>query len=171
MCAIYGRILHDGIVTDNLEVRLDALSHRGPDDSGVWIDKTKSVVLAHRRLSIIDLSPASRQPLVYEDGRWVIVFNGELFNYIEIRDELRAKGYRFSTDGDTEVVVAAYAAWGADCLERLNGMSAFAIYCQGDECHREHLFMARDRVGKKPLYYRHSERSFEFASELKAIII
>jgi asparagine synthase (glutamine-hydrolysing) len=140
--------------------------HRGPDDSGVWSREDGSVVLGHRRLSIIDLSPLGRNPMVWDDGRLRITFNGEIYNFRELRTELEADGCRFRSQTDTEVILAAYDRWGVACLERLAGMFAFAIW---DEP-RQRLFLARDRFGKKPLYYSLRDGRLTFASELKALL-
>ncbi|WHZ21024.1 MAG: Asparagine synthetase [glutamine-hydrolyzing] [Nitrospira sp.] len=140
-----------------------SLLHRGPDDGGVYVDG--SVGLGFRRLSILDLSDAGHQPMVSEDGQYVMVFNGEIFNYIELRSELRQLGYQFRSSGDSEVLLAAYRQWGADCLPKLNGMWAFVIY---DRRHRR-LFGSRDRFGIKPLYYSRNHDIVLFASEIKAL--
>lgn len=140
-----------------------SLLHRGPDDGGVYLDG--SVGLGFRRLSILDLSNAGHQPMVSEDGQYVLVFNGEIFNYIELRTELRQLGYQFRSSGDSEVLLAAYRQWGADCLPKLNGMWAFVIY---DRRHRR-LFGSRDRFGVKPLYYSRNDDIVQFASEIKAL--
>ncbi|WHZ15479.1 MAG: Asparagine synthetase [glutamine-hydrolyzing] [Nitrospira sp.] len=140
-----------------------SLLHRGPDDGGVYLDG--SVGLGFRRLSILDLSDAGHQPMVSEDGQYVLVFNGEIFNYIELRTELRQLGYQFRSSGDSEVLLAAYRQWGADCLPKLNGMWAFVIY---DRRHRR-LFGSRDRFGVKPLYYSRNDDIVQFASEIKAL--
>lgn len=169
MCGIYG-ILSKGRIGD-VDVHRDRMIHRGPDDGGSWSNASGTVALAHRRLSIIDLSEGSRQPFVSADGRCAIVFNGEVYNYQEIRAELTKNGHRFRSEGDTEVVLAAYMEWGFSCVDRFNGMFAFAIYDAGSGTRPERLFVARDRVGKKPFYYRHAGSEFEFASELKAITI
>jgi asparagine synthase (glutamine-hydrolysing) len=126
-------------------------------------------MLGHRRLSIIDLSPAGHQPMVSEDGRYVIVFNGEIYNFRELRAELQQQGFQFHSGSDTEVMLLAYLAWGESCINRFNGMFAFVIYDSGDENNAPSLFFARDRAGKKPFYYSYDGQSFEFASELKAI--
>lgn len=142
----------------------DALIHRGPDGSGVWFDN--GVALAHRRLAIIDLA-GSPQPMVSHDDSAVIVFNGEIYNFRELRRELQTLGVQFKTAGDTEVLLAAWQYWGADCLRHLNGMFAFAIY----DKRRRQLFLARDRLGVKPLYYTQlSDGAFAFASELKGLL-
>lgn len=169
MCGIIGKLGQYPQTSDAFARSRDLLTHRGPDDAGIWNNVSGTVMLGHRRLSIIDLSDASHQPLSSVDGRCVIVFNGEVYNYLEIRRELMEKGHRFRSSGDTEVVLAAYEEWGYSCVEYFNGMFAFAIYDQGDSNFPEQLFVARDRVGKKPFYYRHMGRQFDFASELKAI--
>jgi asparagine synthase (glutamine-hydrolysing) len=157
---------------------LDTIKHRGRDDEGVWTSKAAtldrpSVSLGHRRLAIIDTSSAGHQPMLSEDKRFALTFNGEIYNYRELRRELEAKRHRFRTDTDTEVLLAAFAEWGAvECLRRLNGMFAFAIWDEREQT----LTLARDRVGIKPLYYAHvpgangAPDSFLFASEAKAIL-
>ena len=142
----------------------DALIHRGPDGSGVWTDL--GVGLGHRRLSIIDLE-GSPQPMHSADGRAVIVFNGEIYNFRELRRELEKGGALFRTQGDTEVILAAWQKWGPDCLSRLDGMFAFALY----DLDKRQLFLARDRFGVKPLFLsRLSDGSLVFASELKGLL-
>ena len=169
MCGIVGRAsLYPGNEVRFTQLR-DRLRHRGPDDAGYWRNQTGTVMLGHLRLSILDLSDTSRQPFVTGSGRCTIVYNGEVYNYLEIRRELEALGHRFRSTGDTEVVLAAYEQWGEACVEHFNGMFAFAIYDQGDNDSPERLFVARDRAGKKPFYYRLDGSTFEFASELKAI--
>ena len=138
------------------------LTHRGPDDEGYFIDDY--VALAQRRLSIIDLS-GGRQPIFNEDKSIAIVFNGEIYNFPELKKELE-KNHRFLTNSDTEVIVHLYEETGEKCLERLNGMFAFCLW----DANRNRLFCARDRMGQKPLYYSLSGRSFIFGSELKAIL-
>ncbi|HEV2800014.1 MAG TPA: asparagine synthase-related protein [Pyrinomonadaceae bacterium] len=199
-----------GIIGWNPERRVGAMlksiEHRGRDDEGVWTTTASTVggegqrvCLGHRRLSIIDTSEAGHQPMQYADGRYSVTFNGEIYNYRELRRELEAAGSRFHTDSDTEVLLAAYARWGTDALARLNGMFAFALW----DAHREELILARDRLGIKPLYYAFgapdgngtasaasttsttnvpgapvsssqsfssASRSFVFASEIKAIL-
>src|SRR5690606_7147073 len=142
----------------------DALAHRGPDGSGVWT--APGVGLGHRRLSIIDIA-GSPQPMHSADGRAVIVFNGEIYNYRELRRELEGLGATFRTEGDTEVILAAWQRWGVDCLARLNGMFAFALY----DCGERTLFLARDRFGVKPLFMAHlSDGSLAFARAPKRLL-
>ncbi len=144
----------------------DALSHRGPDDAGEWWSQDGRVGLAHRRLAIIDLSPAGHQPMSDSTGAFSIVFNGEIYNFTELRSELAAKGAVFRSHSDTEVILAAYREWGTDCLSRFNGMFAFALY----DAQRQFMFLARDRAGEKPLFYYHANGTLRFASELKGLL-
>ena len=167
MCGIAG-IFHLGtpkpVDPQRVERMCDALVHRGPDGSGVWT--APGVGLGHRRLSIIDLE-GSPQPMLSTDGRAVIVFNGEIYNFRELRRELAADGVRFATEGDTEVILAAWQKWGVDCLSRLDGMFAFALH----DLDRRALFLARDRLGVKPLFMAElSDGSLAFASELKGLL-
>lgn len=142
----------------------DAIAHRGPDGQGVWT--APGVGLGHRRLSIIDLA-GSPQPMASADGRAILIFNGEIYNYRELREELRALGSEFRTDGDSEVILAAWQRWGQDCLPRLNGMFAFAIY----DLEARTLFLARDRLGVKPMFMAElPDGSLAFGSELKALL-
>lgn len=140
--------------------------HRGPDDAGVWWSEDGCVGLAHRRLSIIDLSPSGHQPMIDDVGQFCIVFNGEIYNFQDLRKELETKGYRFRSNSDTEVILAAYREWGKECVQHLNGMFAFGIY----DSKQRQLFLARDRAGEKPLFYRVVKGTFAFASELKALM-
>lgn len=142
-----------------------AIEHRGPDDSGEWWSAHQKVGLAHRRLSIIDLSPAGHQPMLDATGAFTIVFNGEIYNYRELQAELHQLGYAFKSSGDTEVILAAYQAWGLECLSRFNGMFAFALF----DAARQRMFLARDRAGEKPLFYHCTADTLHFASELKAL--
>ena len=130
---------------------IEAVAHRGPDDSGwkVFDSAAGPVALGHRRLSIIDLSDAAQQPMSYADGRYWIVYNGEIYNYLELRDELQAAGHQFRTRSDTEVLLAAYVQWGEAALDRLVGMFAFVIWDREAQI----AFAARDRFGIKPLYF------------------
>lgn len=170
MCGIYGVYSSRGDVSEeDLVANRDRLRHRGPDDAGVWRSHDARVGLAHRRLSILELSPLGHQPMCSADGRYVIVFNGEIYNYRELKSALEKLGAAFSSDSDTEVLLAAYRYWGEACLSRLNGMFAFAIYDQGNDSAPPSLFFARDRVGKKPFYYASRPGAFRFASELKAL--
>jgi asparagine synthase (glutamine-hydrolysing) len=173
MCGIAGLISLEP--EKRINAMLESIEHRGRDDVGVWssqeIDEAgRRACLGHRRLSIIDTSPAGHQPMLSRDGRFAVTFNGEIYNYRELKKQLQAKGHRFQTDSDTEVLLAAFAEWGAGCLAHLNGMFAFAMW---DEQERE-LTLARDRVGIKPLYYAQTKNengsSFIFASEIKAIL-
>lgn len=146
-----------------LEAMGEAIRHRGPDAGATWLDE--QIGLVHRRLSILDLSDAGTQPMVSASGRHVIVFNGEIYNFQAIRQELLGQGVRFRTGTDTEVLLELYEREGADCIERLNGMFAFAIWNRQSKS----LFLARDRLGKKPLYYYQRDNEFAFASEIKAL--
>lgn len=149
-----------------LKAGRDAMVHRGPDDAGEWWSEDQRVGLGHRRLSIVDLSPAGHQPMLRPEWGVVIAFNGEIYNYQELREELIGAGYAFRSHSDTEVLLAAYHAWGEDCLDRLNGMFAFALL---DE-RRNRLFLARDRAGEKPLFYHYANGTVRFASELKGLM-
>lgn len=167
MCGIAG-IFHlatpKPVDPARIERMCAAMPHRGPDGQGMWT--APGVGLGHVRLSIIDLA-GSPQPMASSDGRAMLVFNGEIYNYRELREELRAGGAEFHTDGDSEVILAAWQRWGPDCLPRLHGMFAFAIYDLGQRS----LFLARDRLGVKPLFYAPlSDGSLAFASELKALL-
>ncbi|HOB13583.1 MAG TPA: amidotransferase 1, exosortase A system-associated [Novosphingobium sp.] len=167
MCGIVG-IFHlstpKPVDPARIEKMCAAMPHRGPDGQGVWT--APGVGLGHLRLSIIDLA-GSPQPMASSDGRAMLVFNGEIYNYRELREELRAGGAEFHTDGDSEVILAAWQRWGPDCLPRLHGMFAFAIYDLGQRT----LFLARDRLGVKPLFYAPlSDGSLAFASELKGLV-
>ena len=144
----------------------DALEHRGPDDRGVWVDDAAGVALAHRRLSILDLSPLGHQPMASEDHRFVVVYNGEIYNFAELREVLVARGHVFRGHSDTEVLLAAVMEWGVhEAVSRCNGMFALALWDRQERC----LWLARDRVGKKPLYYGWAGGTFVFGSELKAL--
>jgi len=150
-------------IGDHLQIMNDLQRHRGPDDEGVWIHEKGFVGLAHRRLSIIDLSPAGHQPMTDRAGNW-ITFNGEIYNYVELRSELGSENFRSTSD--TEVILQAYQKWGEDCLQHLRGMFSFCIW---DERRRQ-LFCARDRFGMKPFYYAVTNNVFYCASEAKALI-
>src|SRR5882762_5568647 len=145
-----------------LEAAASALVHRGPDDAGLHVED--GVGLAFRRLSIVDLA-TGHQPLANEDETLWIVYNGEIYNHAELRRELESLGHRYRTRSDTETIVHAYEQWGAECLTRLRGMFAFAIWDRT----RRRLFVARDRLGIKPLYYTRAGAAFVCASEIKAL--
>lgn len=160
MCGINGFNFKD----ESLICKMNqSLSHRGPDDSGIFFDK--EISLGHQRLSIIDLSKKGHQPMQSEDGKFTIVFNGEIYNFLEIKEKLKIK-YNFISNTDTEVVLYAYREYGPDCLKLFNGIFAFAIW----DKEKKALFLARDRNGIKPLYYYNKEGRFVFSSEIKAIL-
>jgi asparagine synthase (glutamine-hydrolysing) len=163
MCGIAG-IVSQSSDLEFIGSMTEAMSHRGPDGTGIWSDGLCS--LGHRRLAIIDLSAKGKQPLCNENETVWIVFNGEVYNFQELRAVLEGFGHKFTSHTDSEVIVHAYEQWGADCVKELRGMFAFAIWDQ----QRRRLFLARDRVGKKPLYYAHTGRYFAFASELQALL-
>ena len=166
MCGLCGEIRFDGRPAEAgvLDAMLPRLARRGPDHEGRHLDG--AVALGHRRLAIIDLSPRANQPLVDPDTGLAIVFNGTIYNYPELREALRARGHTFVTSGDTEVILKAYAEWGSDCVQRLHGMFAFAIH----DSRRRRLFLARDRMGIKPLYYTLDRHRFRFASNSQALL-
>jgi asparagine synthase (glutamine-hydrolysing) len=143
-----------------------SLAHRGPDGFGIEHFSESRLWLGHRRLAIVDLSERARQPMSYADGRYWLSYNGEVYNYVELREELHGLGHRFISDSDSEVILAAYAQWGPDCQLRFNGMWAFAIW----DAHEHRLFLSRDRFGVKPLHYSDHGGAFVFASELKAFL-
>jgi asparagine synthase (glutamine-hydrolysing) len=146
----------------------DSLAHRGPDGEGVWLDPAAGIALAHRRLAIIDLSPAGRQPMVSANGRYVVTYNGEIFNYRELRAELIAAGARFTGDSDTEVMLEGFALWGIEpTIKRLIGMFAIALWDKAEQT----LTLVRDRLGIKPLYYADLGHRFLFGSQLRALIV
>jgi asparagine synthase (glutamine-hydrolysing) len=169
MCGIAGALLRDPSGSASIDERavraaLARLQHRGPDDEGVC--QSQGLVLGHRRLSILDLSSAGHQPMQTPDGRFTCSLNGEIYNYLELRDELSAHGHSFRTGTDTEVLLAAFAQWGEGALPRLRGQFAFAIWARESS----RLWLARDRVGEKPLYYWRDGSRLVFASEIKAIV-
>ena len=166
MCGIAGVIRFDNeiIKLHQLKNMTDAIIHRGPDEEGHWISESKGIGLGHRRLSIIDLSEKASQPMHFLD-RYSIVFNGEIYNYLELRAYLKSKKYNFSSNSDTEVLLALFAEKGKNMLQYLDGMFAFAIW---DSLNNE-LFCARDRFGEKPFFYYQDKYAFVFASEMKAI--
>ncbi len=167
MCGIVGTASRNlKINAKLLSIMRDTMCHRGPDDAGLWYDPKGRVGLGHRRLSIIDLTQAGHQPMTDINEQFCIVFNGEIYNYRRLRNKLISKGLRFRTNSDTEIILQAYQAWGENCLARLNGMFAFALYDKS----KKRLFIARDRAGQKPLFYYHSNGRLTFASELKALM-
>jgi len=167
MCGIAGIVSTNGkLAAEILPSMCDVVFHRGPDDEGLFTSTTGLAALGHRRLSILDLSSRGRQPMATPDGRYAISFNGEVYNYVELRAELQSRGVVFTTGTDTEVVLRAYETWGVNALERLAGMFAFAIWDEGDR----RLFIARDRIGKKPLLYYWDGSRFAFCSELKQLL-
>jgi len=165
MCGIVGKINFNNkkVEEKSLTTMMKKIKHRGPDDNGYFIDN--EVGLGFVRLSVIDLSSAGHQPMISDDNKLVLIYNGEIYNYIELREELKIKGYTFKSNTDTEVLLKSYEEWGEECLNRFNGMWAFVIYNK----ETKEIFGARDRFGIKPFYYYKDEESFLFASEIKAI--
>ena len=169
MCGIAGWLLDDRRRDGAAELQrmLKAISHRGPDDTGTYIAEESGVALGHNRLSIIDLTAGGHQPMVNHDNGDVLTFNGEIYNFRELRASLKAKGYRFRSESDTEVLLFAFAAWGAECVRHIRGMFAFAIWRPTESS----LFLFRDPMGIKPLYYwQPPGGGIVFASELKAFL-
>jgi asparagine synthase (glutamine-hydrolysing) len=166
MCGLAGILAFSGASPSREQVRRmgDSLAHRGADDSGEWVGPP--MALAHRRLSIIDLTSAAHQPMVTDDGRFVLVYNGEVYNFRELRADLERDGIVFVSRSDTEVVLKAFQHWGSDCVARFNGMFAFAVW----DSLRQELTLARDRYGMKPLYWARTSSRILFASEAKAIL-
>ncbi len=167
MCGLYGALSfsEQPIEMSVAEAMSVKVARRGPDDKGHWTDG--AVMLGHRRLSIIDLSAQGHQPMQDVSERYCIVFNGTIYNYPELREQLIADGYQFHSHSDTEVIINAYACWGESCTEKLHGMFAFVIW----DRQNKNLFLARDRLGIKPLYYMHTSKGFYFASNPQALII
>jgi asparagine synthase (glutamine-hydrolysing) len=167
MCGIVGVASREPVGDRTLlECERDTMCHRGPDDAGIWWSRDGRVGLAHRRLAIIDLSALGHQPMADLSGELEIILNGEIYNYRELRQRLCVLGHSFRSESDTEVILEAYRAWGTDCLDELQGMFAFALY----DARRGRVFIARDRAGEKPLFYRHANGRLSFASELKALL-
>ncbi|HEV3139785.1 MAG TPA: hypothetical protein VGY57_04690, partial [Vicinamibacterales bacterium] len=166
MCGIYGRLDLRSSQIERLyadQLAVGCLRHRGPDDEGVWYGSR--ACLGMRRLSVIDLV-TGHQPMSNEDGSIVVVYNGEIYNFQGVREDLIARGHRFQTVSDTEVIVHGYEEWGDGILDRLNGMFAIALF----DAKRDTLWIARDRLGVKPLYYFADDRRMLFASEIKSIL-
>jgi asparagine synthase (glutamine-hydrolysing) len=167
MCGILGVASFNRIKNREwLRPALDKMTHRGPDSFGIWWSKLGNVGFGHRRLSIIDLSSSGHQPMTFNDLGITIVFNGEIYNFRELRDILQKKGFNFKSNSDTEVIAYSYIFWGEDCLNHFNGAFAFAIYNENNN----EIFLARDRVGEKPLFYHLQNGTIYFASELKSLI-
>ncbi len=165
MCGIAGILsLEKNVSIPQLKQMTDVLAHRGPDGEGHWMNRSGYLGLGHRRLAILDRSEKAAQPMHYLN-RYHLVHNGEIYNYIELRNELKKKGYTFETQSDTEVIAAAYDCYQQDCLQKLDGMFAFAIWDEKEQL----LFAARDRFGEKPFYYFENSKEFVFASEMKAL--
>ncbi|MCR4806939.1 MAG: asparagine synthase (glutamine-hydrolyzing) [Lachnospiraceae bacterium] len=166
MCGIFG-VINKKIDRDLADKCVDRMAHRGPDGRGVW--QEKGTTLGHRRLAILDLSEKGTQPMTYDDGRYVLAFNGEIYNFLEIRDELGKKGHKFFSDSDSEVVLASFMEWKEKCLDRFNGMWAFLIWDREEE----RLFISRDRFGVKPLFYTYLSgedgKAMAFGSEMKVL--
>lgn len=170
MCGILGVVdLNGEVERSGMGRSLERLAHRGPDGAGVWYSSCGRIGLGHNRLAVVDLTDAASQPMLSASGRFVVVFNGEIYNFKSLRAELQETGFEFSSSGDTEVLLAAYQAWGEQCLHKFNGMFALAILDQGDGNSGPSLFFARDRAGEKPFYYSYAAGAFHFASELKAL--
>src|SRR5262245_57327135 len=166
MCGIAGFVtLHPRQqVSGPLGAMVGMLRHRGPDDEGEYRDG--DVALGHRRLSVIDLTRAGHQPMANADASIWVTYNGEIYNYRELDAELKRRGYEYRSQSDTETIIHAYEEWGADCVQRFNGMFAFALW----DRRRRRLFCARDRFGAKPFYYALQPNRFVFASEIKAVL-
>jgi asparagine synthase (glutamine-hydrolysing) len=165
MCGIVGFAGRERIAPEQVAIMRDTMTHRGPDDLGIWTSADGDVSLAQRRLAIIDLSPGGHQPMADATGRIHVVFNGEMYNFQEVRKELEAAGHQFHSASDTEVVIAAYRAWGEAFLERIGGMFALALF----DADKRALILARDRAGEKPLFVWQTPTRIVFASELKAL--
>jgi asparagine synthase (glutamine-hydrolysing) len=168
MCGIVGFLTRNQfeLLGHCLKKAGEALSHRGPDDGGLFLDAANGVGLGHRRLSIIDVSASGHQPMASDDSHVHIAYNGEVYNFREIRKILESHGHRFHGHSDTEVILKAYIQWGTQCLQKLEGMFALAIW----DSQKRRLFLARDRMGIKPLYYHYKDNTLLFASELKALM-
>lgn len=168
MCGITGlwNLRADAVRRPDFDRFTDSLAHRGPDGRGVFHDSETRLSLGHRRLAIFDLSPTGNQPMTYGDGKYVITYNGAVYNYVELRERLQGLGHKFSGASDTEVIIAAYAQWGEECQLLFNGMWAFAIWNRDNRT----LFLSRDRFGVKPLHYFYDGSRFAFASEMKAFL-
>lgn len=168
MCGIVGYISKENVSKDILDSMVDSIYHRGPNDKG-YIDfqyNNQYLFFGHTRLSILDVSEHAHQPMVNEDENYILVYNGEVYNYLELKKELENLGYSFESTGDTEVVLKSYIEWGYDCFAKFNGMWGLAIY----DKYKKELILSRDRTGKKPLYYYQDGEKIVFASEIKALL-
>ena len=166
MCGIAGIVHFEsdrGVEPETLRRMTRVLAHRGPDGEGLYV--AGNVGLGHRRLAIIDLSTGN-QPMLSKDQSLALVFNGEIYNYLELKEELKCLGHRFSTTSDTEVILCAYEEWGFECQKKFNGMWAFALW----DARQKHLFLSRDRIGEKPLHFTLCDNSFLFGSEIKSLL-
>jgi len=170
MCGICGIVSHDErrVSTERIERMSSVIRHRGPDDSGVWLGRAGdgAIGLGHRRLSIIDLTAAGHQPMTNEDGSMWLSYNGEIYNHVDIRRELEAKGHRYRSHTDSETIIHAHEEWGDAAVHRFRGMFAYALW----NCLQQRLTIVRDRLGVKPLYYATIDRTLIFGSEIKAIL-
>ena len=169
MCGICGLLKLPGqkpISRDMLQQMSDLISHRGPDDAGTYVSPNADIGLANRRLSIIDPSESGRQPFTNEDGNIWVVYNGETYNYAEMRSYLQDRGHSFHSNTDTEIIAHLYEEHGVDCVRYMRGMFAFALWDQS----KRRLFLARDRLGIKPVYYAYTPDAFLFASEIKCLL-
>lgn len=166
MCGIAGLIAQRAINAQALQRMTDLMAHRGPDGEGHWFNEDQTVGLGHRRLSIIDLSELGNQPMTDHSSQYVLTFNGEIYNYLELKQELSALGSRFRSGSDSEVILEAYKYWGSDCVQHFNGMFGFALYDSAAQT----VFCARDRYGEKPFLYSDQPTFFAFASEYKALL-
>jgi asparagine synthase (glutamine-hydrolysing) len=166
MCGILGYIALKNQQTDEKKFKkaLDLQKHRGPDSFGIY--KDNNFIFGHRRLSIIDLSDNAKQPMTAKNGEYILTFNGEIYNYIELKEELIKLGHKFYTNSDSEVLLKSYKEWGKSCVNKFIGMFAFAIY----DKKQKSFFIVRDRLGIKPLYYYFNNSKFIFASEIKSIL-
>ncbi|NQU77781.1 asparagine synthase (glutamine-hydrolyzing), partial [Candidatus Falkowbacteria bacterium] len=167
MCGIAGVLKFDSenkVQQEDVDKILDTFKYRGPDDRGIFMDS--NIGLGHLRLSIIDLSEKGHQPMFYDNDNLVLVFNGEVYNYLELRDELMGLGYKFTSDTDSEVILASYKEWGSECVKKFNGMWAFVIWDKKEN----KLFASRDRFGIKPFHYFINDNEFVFASEIKGLL-
>lgn len=168
MCRIAGvlQLNSEQIDMNNVAAMRDTMILGGPDSSGIWCDEAKSIAFGHRRLAILDLSSAGHQPMLTNDGRYVVTYNGEIYNFKELRANLEKSGHRFQTETDTEVLLKSFELEGVDCVKKFKGMFAFAIW----DNHERKLVLVRDRIGVKPLYYKKTASEFIFGSELKALV-